>query len=176
MKNKRYENGKIYKLVNDIDEKIYVGSTCNSLAQRFGYHKLDGEINGHRQVYKHLNLIGWQNVHIILIEEYPCKNKEQLISRERYWYDELKPELNKNVPGRTKQEYKKIYYSFPENRAKKVIGDTKYNSSEHKKKYMKEDYNTRKYKCECGTNILLISKNNHLKSNKHHKKMIKCNE
>ena len=26
-----YDNGKIYKLVNNVDDKIYVGSTCNLL-------------------------------------------------------------------------------------------------------------------------------------------------
>ena len=31
----RYQNGKVYKLVNCVDDKIYIGSTCARLSKRF---------------------------------------------------------------------------------------------------------------------------------------------
>ena len=34
-----YENGKIYKIVNDVDDDIYIGSTTQPLCKRFGDHK-----------------------------------------------------------------------------------------------------------------------------------------
>ena len=39
----KYAQGKIYKLVNDCDSKIYVGSTVNSLRQRKCNHKSDSK-------------------------------------------------------------------------------------------------------------------------------------
>ena len=35
-----YADGKIYKLVNNVDNKIYVGSTCNPLRLRKSGHKI----------------------------------------------------------------------------------------------------------------------------------------
>mgnify|MGYP003648893083 CR=1 FL=1 len=100
-----YDNGKIYKLVNNVDDEIYVGSTCNQLYKRKGGHKSKSKKYVERQVYKHLNIIGWDNVEIILIEAFECKNKMELTKRERHWIDTLKSSLNKCIPGRTKQEY-----------------------------------------------------------------------
>ena len=100
-----YDNGKIYKLVNNVDDKIYVGSTCNILRVRKARHKAKSKMEPDRRIYKHLNQVGWGNVEIILIENYECKSKEDLNKRERYWIDELKPELNKVIPTRTRKEY-----------------------------------------------------------------------
>ena len=100
-----YRNGKIYKLVNNVDDEIYVGSTCNTLRQRLGGHKKDAKQRSYL-VYQHLNDIGMDNVEIILIEAFPCDNKDVLHARERYWIDTLKPSLNKQVPTRTDAEYR----------------------------------------------------------------------
>jgi predicted GIY-YIG superfamily endonuclease len=40
-----YENSKIYKLVNDVDDKIYVGSTATTLAKRLYGHKNSAKRN-----------------------------------------------------------------------------------------------------------------------------------
>lgn len=104
-KNNRYKNGKIYRLVNSVDNEFYVGSTCTSLAKRLYSHKKDAKRHMYR-VYIHLNDIGWAFVSIVLVEEYPCANKMELERRERHWIEELKPSLNKIVPTRSKQEYR----------------------------------------------------------------------
>lgn len=52
-----------------------------------------------------MNEIDWENVDIILIEEYSCDNKDQLERRERYWIDTLNPTLNKAIPTRTNKEW-----------------------------------------------------------------------
>ena len=101
-----YRNGKIYKLVNNIDEAIYIGSSVVRLSKRKGQHKENSIKFPERKVYKHLNQVGWGNVDIILIENFECKNKEELHKRERYWYDELKPALNNNIPLQTVVEYR----------------------------------------------------------------------
>ncbi len=90
-----YGNGKIYKLVNNVDDKVYVGSTVNPLWKRKGQHKASSKEDPNRYVYQHLNIIGWENVEIVLIENFPCNSKDELHQRERHWIDELKPELNK---------------------------------------------------------------------------------
>ena len=43
------------------------------------------------------------NVNIILIEDYPCERKGQLLARERHWIETL-PNISCNIPGRTSKE------------------------------------------------------------------------
>jgi group I intron endonuclease len=123
----RYNLAKIYKLVNNVDDKIYVGSTCLTLTKRKSCHKVSCLKCPNQPVYKHLNEIGFNNVDIVIIESFPCPSKDELHKRERYWIDLLKPELNKNIPSRTMAEYnasigfqkKKEYDQKPESKQKK---------------------------------------------------------
>lgn len=93
----RYQNGKIYKLVNDVDDKIYVGSTCISLSRRLSNHKSASKRENYknRPVYIHLNSIGWSGVKIILITEAKLENKMELLRLEQKYIEELRPELNR---------------------------------------------------------------------------------
>ena len=109
-----YQNGKIYKLVNAVDEKIYVGSPSNTLRQRKDGHKRSAkrERDKNTKVYQHLNSVGWDNVEIILIESFPCNSKDELHKKERYYIDLLKPELNKVIPTRTNKEWIKDHTGY----------------------------------------------------------------
>ena len=91
----RYSRGKIYKLVNSVDDKIYIGSTCIRLSQRLHQHKSTARIKP-AQVHRHLNTIGWDNVRIILIENVIAETKDQLLQREQHYIDLLNPSLNKH--------------------------------------------------------------------------------
>ena len=99
-----YAQAKVYRLVNNVDGKEYVGSTCNPLHKRKAGHKRDAAKSPNQPVYSHLNTIGWENVEIILIENCPCSSKEELHARERHWIETLKPVLNKAIPTRTPKE------------------------------------------------------------------------
>ena len=89
-----YSNGKIYKLINNVDNEIYVGSTVVPLSKRKGSHVEKSRRFPLRKIYKHLLKIGWNNISIILVESYSCKNKDELTAREQHWIEILKPTLN----------------------------------------------------------------------------------
>ena len=93
----RYHNGKIYKLVNNVDDRIYIGSSASELSKRLYEHKTMARIKIEQKVYKELNTIGWENVRIIQIEAFRCQNKQELLTREQYHIDLLKPDLNKQA-------------------------------------------------------------------------------
>lgn len=101
MAENKYANGKIYRMVNEVDGEFYVGSTCSSLAKRLSLHKNDARVQPDIKVYNHLNKIGWDKVSIILIEEYSCEERIQLERKEREHIEALKPTLNSNIPART---------------------------------------------------------------------------
>jgi hypothetical protein len=104
-----YQNAKIYKVVNDVDDKVFIGSTCSTLAKRKNEIHLDLKRRPNLPISKHLNTLEWNSVEIVLIEEFPCANKDQLTKRLRHWIDELKPELNKKLPGSSKSESQSRY-------------------------------------------------------------------
>ena len=91
----RYQRGKIYKLVNSVDDFIYIGSTCLPLSGRFYTHKTEAKRKP-LPCHRHFNTIGWDNVRIVLIENVVAEDRDQLIQREQYYIDLLKPSLNKH--------------------------------------------------------------------------------
>jgi len=104
----KYQNGKIYKLVNTEGTLTYIGSTTQVLAKRKANH--------------HSNYKNWKNgkyhfvssykifdddedgCQIVLLEAFPCETKEELEKRERYFIENNEC-VNKVRPTRTKKEY-----------------------------------------------------------------------
>ena len=105
-----YSKSVIYKLHNDYMTEIYIGSTHDEI-QREDNHKqrLNNE-NYHGYNYKVYQFIrengGWDNWMFEVIEEYPCDNMTELVIREQYYYDLMKPELNMIRPYITEEERK----------------------------------------------------------------------
>jgi hypothetical protein len=46
------------------------------------------------------------NYEVILIENYPCKTKDELHARERYWIENNNDCVNKTIPTRTDKDYR----------------------------------------------------------------------
>ena len=83
----KYERSKLYKIMFSNGD-FYVGSTRQPLKDRLSAHK--GRPKGN-MIDAFRNNDSWK---IILVEKYPCADKEELLKREQYWIDELKPTLN----------------------------------------------------------------------------------
>jgi hypothetical protein len=99
----RYQSGKIYKLVSDHTDKIYIGSTCMPLPKRLHQHKKNDKryFQGKMTRTTSFDLIALGEVDIILVENYACNKKNELLARERYWIDHYKDtRVNKNIPTR----------------------------------------------------------------------------
>jgi group I intron endonuclease len=86
---KTYAIGRVYKIQNTIDDKIYVGSTTQTLSVRIGGHRRDVKKDSKRPIHSHMRLHGINNFVIVLIEQLPNVNKEQLRAREDHWIKQL---------------------------------------------------------------------------------------
>jgi group I intron endonuclease len=123
----------IYKITNDINGKIYIGKTVNTIEKRWNEHCKDSlkERNENRPLYKAMNKYGIQHFHIEQIEE--C-SVEEVSERERYWieiYGSFKYGYNATKGGDGKQyaDYDLIYKLWLENKNAKEIHDlTNYDS------------------------------------------------
>lgn len=132
-----YQNGKIYKLVSDNTDKIYIGSTCNPLYKRLGHHKNDNKRK--EKILTSKELTKFDDCKIILIEDFPCERKEQLTARERYHIEQNKDIcVNKQIPTRTSKEY----------RQQNIDKKKEYDQQNKDKivEYKKEWYQQNKYK------------------------------
>ncbi len=89
----RYARGKIYKIVSDNCDEIYIGSTCEpTLARRLaghvGHYKL--YLKGNFGFTSSFEILEKGNYSIVLIREYPCETKEQLYAKERHYIEKYK--------------------------------------------------------------------------------------
>ena len=91
-----YKNGKIYKLVSDETKKIFIGATCSSLSKRLYDHKREYEKLKYdprtyvQKIEIFRTIKNKENVEIVLIENYECKDKNELEARKRYWIEKFK--------------------------------------------------------------------------------------
>lgn len=84
-----YSKGKIYKIISDKTEKIYVGSTTKELSHRFGGHLSDykkWKTSGTRY-RSSFEILNHGDSRIELIELFPCSAMVELNAREHYHMD-----------------------------------------------------------------------------------------
>jgi len=114
----KYQRGKIYKITSNQTDKCYIGSTCElRLCNRLGKHMTNyrafiaGKPSRNITSYE---ILKYDDHIIVLVENCPCNNKEELFKRERYWIENSNC-VNKVIPGRSKQESDACYYKKNEN-------------------------------------------------------------
>ena len=163
-----YSQAKIYKITNDFNTDIWIGSTCDTLVKKFSVHKADAIRSLRKDCIIH-NLIrehGFDRFRIQLIEDFPCEDLYQLRQRQGHHIRELnainKYADDKDYRGKNKEhireqkkeysqkpevkerikEYRKEYDKKPEVREKKQNSRSEYNNKTENIEKRKE-YNQR---------------------------------
>lgn len=79
----------IYKITNDINEKVYIGKTNSSIEKRFAEHCRDSKRKGYakRPLYSAMNKYGCEHFKTELIEEI---QPEKSCEREIYWIEQYR--------------------------------------------------------------------------------------
>lgn len=119
----------IYKIINDINNKIYVGKTLHSIDKRFKEHCRDSqkERNEKRPLYLAMNKYGIEHFHISLLEE--TDNPEE---QEKFWIEKLQSfkygyNATMGGDGTKYADYDLIYSLYKEGKTYQEISDiTKY--------------------------------------------------
>lgn len=89
-----YQNGKVYKIVNSVNDTVYVGSTTVALRKRLYGHRADAK-RSPSLFYDAMNEHGADNFTIVLIKLAPCNCKEELLAEE---YEQLDIIMNDDIP------------------------------------------------------------------------------
>jgi Uri superfamily endonuclease len=166
-----YKNAKIYKIVDNTNGNIYVGSTCKKLCQRIAQHRASYKnyLNGKYHFVTSYKILENDDYDIILLEEVKdCENKEQLRARERHYIESLDC-VNKVVPCRTKQEhyqtFKESYQKYKQDNKDKI---KTYNAQYREKNKEKLSMMKKQiYDCECGSHCTYDGKARHFRTKMH---------
>ena len=170
-----YQQGKIYKIYNDdIPDKVYYGSTCNTLVKRLYKHKTGNKI----KTTKCSSSVLFPGAKIVLVEKYPCNDKDELIKRERY-YIENNDCVNKCIPGRTNKEWRKDNKEEIKEKKKEYHLKNKQKIVEKNKKYRLENKQkivekSKEYYIKNKQEILKNKKEYNLKNKEKAKEKIGC--
>ena len=153
-----YSKGKVYKIVDYTNNNQYIGSTCEPiLARRLAGHvgKYRSYLNGKGNNVTSFEIIKNGNYNIVLIEEYPCETKDQLLAREGH-YIETMDCINKYKAGALNELGIKKYRKQPH-----II--------EYQKKYHIKNIEkiNKKNNCVCGGKHTYVNRAKHLKTPKH---------
>ena len=181
-----YQNGVQYKIVcNDPAITDCYNGSCVSLKDRKKTHKksyTNPNSDGHNlKVYRFIRENGgWSNWTFIQLELYPCNSKPELVLRERYWFDLLKPTLNTISPTfnvEKRKQYQVEYNATHIEERKKQHKEYAANHIDERREYIREyrvansakiaEKSKVKVTCECGCSVKQYCLTGHTKTNKH---------
>jgi hypothetical protein len=160
-----YSKSLIYKIQHVTNQELlYVGSTTN-FTKRKASHKErcnnDKEWNTkyNLKLYKMIRENGgWSQFKCIVVKEFPCKNRDELLLEEDIVMRELKTNMNKVRASITREEH--LEYQRQKMRQYREVNFNGCNETN----YM---YGCIQHMCECGGSYTNKHKARHLKTSKH---------
>jgi len=164
-----YSRGRIYKIVCDGSDKIYIGSTTKKyLSSRMVAHR--AEYKKGKNCTSSRELFDKGNCSIVLLENFSCTSKDELRQRERYYFDLFKSVVvNKNRPSITDAE--RVESNSVANRNYYI--QNRESHLQNVRKYYIENKDTilekrkQQITCECGGKHTNHSKSKHLATKMH---------
>lgn len=167
-----YSQGKIYKIVvkNDPNAKMYIGSTVKTLKDRWYSHTSDAYNPKHtihccsKQMFDDY---GIDNCTYELIEEYPCKTREELLARETHHMKQIgfNRLYNKHKSLTTVEEWKEYQHAWYLSNQERIVKREREKWNENKD--VLNALRRQKYECKCGIIINKSSKPRHEQSQGH---------
>jgi len=150
-----FSNGKIYRIRSAHSELPYIGSTVDSLEERFDEHQrwYKKWINSGKQRTSGMycssaEILKYPDAKIELVENYPCNSKEELREYEGSFQNPGVNCVNLKKAGRAFAEWHKTVY-YPKNKEKIL----KHQKEVYRKKPGVREMRKKPVICECGHNI-----------------------
>ena len=181
-----YSKTIIYKIVcKDLEvTEVYVGHTTDFKTRKSSHKSRcnnDKNKKYNLKIYKYIrDNQGWDNFDMIEIEKFSeCKDSNEALARERYWFEKLNATLNMYFPHRTHYEYNKKYKEENKDKIKeynKEYNTKYYDENKEELKEQMKNYNKQRrnipYTCSCGWIGNENSKYLHFKNSVQHKEYL----
>ena len=139
----KFHNSKIYKLTDNTNNQVYIGSTIKTLQKRLQGHMSGAKSYKEGRGCASKSIIDNGDYKIELLEHYPCENRKQLLIKEQEYIDKYDCVNKVNSHTDPKERYLL-------NRDKILI--------------KKREYDKKYIKCECGGGYCMSHRARHLKS------------
>jgi len=148
----QFKNGKIYKIVDNTCDKIYIGSTIQSLKSRLWHHQSDYRLN-HNVSSRYI--LQNNDYSIELLQCFPCDNRQQLHEKEQE-YMSLYGDRCVNVKKAflTEEQRERSFKNYYEKNKETLLAK----KTERNKIYTE---------CPCGGRYNTAHRARHFKTNKH---------
>jgi len=147
-----YKKAKIYKLVSENTDKIYIGSTCNKLKIRASTHKARYKryLAGIGTYTTAFEILKEPDVEAVLIKKYKLDTVEQLRKKEAKWILKKRGKgitvVNKNMPGASLKESQARYHKSVKGKVALAKAKKKFVESGKMSTYSKSYYEKNKEK------------------------------
>jgi len=146
-----YQLGKIYKLISNDDDRVYIGSTVESLCKRMSGHRRECKKYPNRNKSKWM--VDCKDYRIVLIKLHPCNSFDELRAEEENVMKQFKDDdielVNMCKAYRTikeKKKYNNEYNNEYRENNKDKMKEYRENNKEKIKEKMKEYQNNNKEK------------------------------
>ncbi len=128
--------GRVYKIVNGVNNKAYIGSTFDTIHKRFYKHKSNINTVGKRncKLKTAMRECGTKYFSVCLVEELMCESHADVRKRENFWITKLETHLD---GYNTKEAYSWKHSDHPKHVEKKEA-HKKY-CKEYMRKYVAEN-------------------------------------
>ena len=137
--------GRVYQIVCSEMEEVYVGSTIQTLKERWRCHIKDYKKGDNFSIYPYFKKYGLCKFEIKLIKEYRVVDREHLVAYETLWYNRLNctPEQTTPFIPLPKDIYRHIshkeYYQENKERIAEYRRENKERIAAKKKEYHREN-------------------------------------
>ena len=175
--------GKVYKIICSQSNDVYIGSTFNTLRDRWMEHKnryrvYQKDPSRSMSIHKYFDKYGIENFKIILIKEYEVVDRKHLESKEQLWLNKLK-NINKNsafnvIPKLAQQISKYNYKLKNKDKIQEYYENNKNKIKEKIKEYYEKNKDkvrinqSEKKKCQiCNCEVRKGAFKRHEKTKKH---------
>jgi hypothetical protein len=155
-----FSNGKIYRIRSAHSELPYIGSTVDSLEERFRKHndKYKSWKRGNSNYNTSHEILKYDDAYIELVEKYSCNSRQELEAREGTYIEIGKNCVNKQRAG-SNGDYSEYHSEWYQN--------CKERQSELQKAPHRKATRSKKEKCECGMMIAHVGLEKHKKMKIH---------
>jgi hypothetical protein len=175
--------GIIYKITSPQTDKVYIGSTSNSIDKRFDQHKRGYTLykSGKATYISSYEILKFDDAIIEVLEEGEFEDKKEMLMKERKHIEATSNNnVNKISPIKTKEEYKAFFKEYGKeyrktNKESIKLYTKNYTVNNKDKRYKYAMDNKEKFSnhakevvnCECGSSITRRNKASHNKSKRH---------
>jgi len=169
-----YQNSKIYKIVCNETNDVYIGSTTQPLSTRMSKHRCDFKRYqaGTYHYVSSFEILKYPTAKILLVRNCPCNSREELEAIEGSFIKNNEC-VNKITPGRTKAEWYQDNAETIKQRHNQYRKDNAEQIKQRGKRYYQDntetikEYKKQKHRCECGGKYTTTGRSQHFHSKKH---------